>query len=93
MIKLTDARWNKTFLCLHWNNINFLILFTRSKTGGEIELQQGTPQEQKQQPKCRIHMYSTFGDLKVPKHEIFDGVFFLHQKSPYGPVIHDLKWF
>jgi hypothetical protein len=31
-------------------------------------------------------------DLKVPKYEIFDDVF-LHQKSPYGPVIHDLKWF
>jgi hypothetical protein len=30
--------------------------------------------------------------LKVPKHEILDGVF-LHQKSPYVPVIHDLKLF
>ncbi len=31
--------------------------------------------------------------LKVPKHEIFDGSFFLHQKNPSGPLIHNLKWF
>jgi hypothetical protein len=31
--------------------------------------------------------------LKVPKHEIFDGGFFLHQKNTSGPLIHNIKWF
>jgi hypothetical protein len=44
VIKLIDARWFQIFLCLRWNNMNFLSLLTRSKNREEIELQQGTPE-------------------------------------------------
>ncbi len=55
MIKLIDARWFQIFLCFHWNNMNFLSLFTRSKNRVEIELQQGTPEVQIKQLECLIH--------------------------------------
>ncbi len=42
-----DSNWFQIFLCLHWNNMNFSSLFTRCKSREEIELQQGTPQVQK----------------------------------------------
>jgi hypothetical protein len=35
------------FLCLRWNNKNFWSLFTWSKSREETELQQGTPEVQK----------------------------------------------
>ncbi len=46
MMKLIDAKRFYIFLCLHWNKIIFSSLFTRSKNGGEIELQEGTPEVQ-----------------------------------------------
>jgi hypothetical protein len=53
MIKLTDAKCFRFFF-LRWNDKNIENLFTRSKNGVEIELQQGTPE-------CHIPMQCTFG--------------------------------